>query len=152
MMGQAMVTPPTDAGKAAFRRRLPISRKLGLGAEIVGTYVRARWLLRRTELPDALAVLRGDRPLAVPTDGDRLLTGIRLGRSIGRTLGVLPADSRCLIRSLVLTSLLARRGIGSVLVIGVRSQPDFKAHAWVECSGVPLLDPGEADRGRLVEL
>ena len=151
MMGQAMVTPPTDAGKAAFRRRLPISRKLGLAAEIVGTYVRARWLLRRRELPDAVAALRGDRPLEVPTDGDRLLTGIRLGRTVGRTLGVLPADSRCLVRSLVLTSLLARRGIGSVLVIGVKREPDFEAHAWVECSGVSLLPDGETEYGRLAE-
>lgn len=152
MMGRATVTPPTDAGKAAFRRRLPVLRKLGLAAEIVGMYVRARWLLWRKELPNAVAVLRGDGPLEVPTDGDRLLTGIRLGHTVSRTLGVLPADSSCLVRSLVLTSLLARRGIGSVFVIGVCSQLDFEAHAWVECSGVPLLEPGEAGRGRLVEL
>lgn len=151
MMGQVTVTPPTDAGKAAFRRRLPVSRKLGLAAEIVATYVKVRWWLWRKELPDAVVALRGAAPLEVPTDGDRLLTGIRLGRTVGRTLGVLPADSRCLARALVLTSLLARRGIGSVLVIGVRSHPNFEAHAWVECSGVPLLEPGEADDGRLVE-
>jgi Transglutaminase-like superfamily len=151
MMRQAMVTPPTDAGIAAFRRRLSTVAKFGLAAEIVGTYIRARWLLWRKELPDAVVSIRGDRLLEVPTDGDRLLAGVRLGHTVGRTLGVLPADSRCLVRSLVLTSLLARRGIGSVLVIGVCAQPSFEAHAWVECSGVPLLDPGQADEGRLVE-
>jgi hypothetical protein len=145
------ITPPTDAGKAAFRKRLSTSRKLGLATEIVGTYIRARWLLWRRELPDAVAAIRGEEPLEMPTDGDRLLTGIRLGHTVGRTLGVLPADSRCLVRSLVLTSLLARRGIGSVLVIGVCAQPEFEAHAWVECSGVPLLEPGRANEGRLVE-
>jgi hypothetical protein len=152
MTERAMVTPPTDEGKATFRRRLPIWRKLVLAAEIVGMYVRARWLLWRKELPEAVAALRGDGPLEVPKDGDRLLTGIRLGRTVSRTLGVLPADSRCLVRSLVLTSLLARRGIGSILVIGVCSSADFKAHAWVECSGVPLLDAHEAAGGRLVEI
>jgi hypothetical protein len=123
-----------------------------LAAEILSTYVRARWLLARKNLPDAVAALRGGHRHEQPTEGDLLLTGVRLGRRIGRTLSLLPADSRCLVRSCVLTALLARRGIGSTLIIGVRSAPAFEAHAWVECSGVPLLDPGAGEYGRLVEV
>lgn len=69
-----------------------------------------------------------------------------------RTLTVLPADSRCLMRSLVLTGLLARRGISSSLIIGVRLEPEFAAHAWVEYGGEPLLPPGDPSLGRLTEL
>jgi hypothetical protein len=51
----------------------------------------------------------------------------------------------------VLTRLLASRGIRSSLVIGVRSEPEFEAHAWVECAGIALLPPGDDSYGRLVE-
>jgi hypothetical protein len=48
-------------------------------------------------------------------------------------------DSRCLVRALVLTRMLARRGIESSFVLGVAAQPAFAAHAWLERAGVPLL-------------
>jgi hypothetical protein len=57
-----------------------------------------------------------------------------------------------LTRSLVLTRLLARRGIPSTLVIGVRSQPSFVAHAWVEYRGSALLPAERGTFQRLVEL
>ena len=69
-----------------------------------------------------------------------------------RTLTLLPTDSRCLMRSLVLTQLLARRGIESRFVLGVRSGAEFKAHAWVERNDVPLLPPGDAGFERLLEI
>jgi hypothetical protein len=64
----------------------------------------------------------------------------------------MPGDTRCLARSLVLTRLLAQRGIPAKLVIGVRAAPDFLAHAWVEYDGVPVLSPGDGSFSRLVEL
>jgi hypothetical protein len=64
----------------------------------------------------------------------------------------LPGDTRCLARSLVLTQLLARRGIPSRLVIGARPAPRFLAHAWVEHAGQPVLPIGDGSFGRLVEL
>ncbi len=69
-----------------------------------------------------------------------------------RVLSYLPGDTRCLRRSLVLTRMLARRGIPGRLVIGARTSPEFLAHAWVECSGVPVLSPEGETFGRLVEL
>jgi hypothetical protein len=77
---------------------------------------------------------------------------VRLGRAVARTLRLVPGDTRCLARSLVLTTLLARRGIQAKLVIGARPEPDFRAHAWVECAGHAVLPPGDGAYGRLVEL
>ena len=53
-----------------------------------------------------------------PSTGRRsYLAAVRLGRAVTRTLPLLPSDSRCLMRSLVLTSVLARRGLPSTVVI-----------------------------------
>jgi hypothetical protein len=47
----------------------------------------------------------------------------------------------CLTRSLVLQWVLARRGIGTELQVGVRNEGDgLQAHAWLECGGVPVND------------
>ena len=133
---------------------LPLSDKVRLAGEIVADYVRARWLLRRSGLPGAVAALRAHPAAGEDGSGaaDARVSGLRLGRAVGRTLGALPADSRCLVRSLVLTGLLARRGLSSTLVIGVRPDPEFAAHAWVECAGEPLLYAGEGTYGRLAEI
>ena len=77
--------------------------------------------------------------------------GVRLGRAVQRTLRAVPVDARCLITALVLTRMLARRGIASSFVLGVRRQPDFAAHAWLERDNVPLL-PTTQDFQRLAVL
>jgi hypothetical protein len=130
-------------------KRIPWPGKALIAAEILVSYVCARWLLWRHDLPTVLALLRGE--LARSTDRHQQAIGIRLGRAVGRTLRFLPFDSRCLVRSLVLTRMLSRRGIDSVLVIGVDVRPGFSAHAWVESGGVPLLEPLPDDQ-RLVEV
>ena len=76
----------------------------------------------------------------------------RLGDAVMRTLALLPGDTRCLVRSLVLTRLLARRGIPAKLVIGARTAPSFLAHAWVEYDHSPVLPPGDGSFGRLTEI
>jgi hypothetical protein len=106
-------------------------------AEVVATYLQVRLALRHTGLRNALETLRA--PGAVTGAGNPVRTGRRLGRAVGRTLAVLPADSRCLMQSLVLTRLLARRGIETRLVIAVRPGERFAAHAWIEHDGVALL-------------
>lgn len=137
-------------------RRLPLRRRAALAVETLLVYSRVRWLLRRHDLPETLRVLRA--PLAAggraPADPKlELVNSARIGWAVVRTLSVLPSDSRCLMRSLVLTALLARRGIGSTLVIGVRPEPEFAAHAWLEYDGRPVLPAGTRDRdGRLVAL
>jgi hypothetical protein len=150
MSGGTTLAPPSEAGRRVYTH-LSRREKIGLGTEILVTYLRARSLLRRHGLEEALSILRADEA-AKPADGDGLLTGVRLGRIVGRALGALPADSRCLVRSIVLVALLAKRGISSRLVIGVRSEPTFEAHAWVEYAGYELLPAGEAVHGRLADL
>jgi hypothetical protein len=131
-------------------RGLTPREKARLGGEIVAAYSRARWLLWRTDLPTTLDALRAGMPADEPEKAAR--TGVRLGRAVGLTLRHLPFDSRCLMRSLVLTRILAKRGIGARLVIAVRSENEFVAHAWVERDGIPLLEPAGEPFARIVEL
>ena len=89
------------------------ARKLVLAAEILRSYVRVRLTLRRSDFQSAVVALR--RPDSTVHDGAE---AERLSRAVSRTLRLLPTDSRCLMQSLVLTDVLARRGIASSLVIG----------------------------------
>jgi hypothetical protein len=139
-----------------LQKRLPLGTKIRLGAEVISTYARVRWLLmRRVGLPATLVALRvGVEPADADTapSEESLRVGRRLARIVDRTLGPLPADSRCLVRSLVLVGLLAHRGIASTLVIGVRVEPAFAAHAWVKAGGWALLPAGRGEYERLLEL
>lgn len=123
--------------------------KIALGLEIAAAYLRIRGLLWRTDLPRTLAALRRAQRTG---SADDVAEGARLGRAVQRTLRLVPFDSRCLLRSLVLVSLLARRGIPSSLVIGVAVEPRFAAHAWVEAEEVPLLPTNGGSYERLTRL
>jgi hypothetical protein len=127
-------------------------RRAALAAEIVAAYLRARRRLRREPIERVVAHLRADGPAPTRQPAEALPEAARLGRAVVRTLAFLPGDTRCLRRSLVLTRLLARRGIPGRLVIGARTRPAFLAHAWVELDGVPVLATDDAAFGRLVEL
>lgn len=142
----SLVAAPADARPLARRE------KLALAAEILVAYTRARWWMRRRDLPGALRALRAPAHGVAAPPADGTPTGRRLGRAVVTVLAALPTDSRCLVRSLVLTNLLARRGIESRLVLGVRPGESFAAHAWVEHDSTPLLDPGDFESRRLAEL
>ncbi len=153
-----MASPPAERHRVVARslprnaRRGPVER-VRLIAEIVAAYVQARRELRRVPIEPVIAALRADTSLPTPAEAvDGLQEARRLGWIVARTLAWLPGDTRCLARSLVLTRLLARRGIPAKLVIGARAAPDFLAHAWVECDGTPVLSPGDGSFSRLVEL
>jgi hypothetical protein len=130
-------------------RPIPVLAKARLVGEIVATYVLVRVVLRRRGLRGALDRLR-DAP--VTCDRSPVTPARRLGRVVTRTLEPLPADTRCLMRSLVLTRVLARRGIDTRLVIGVHPGERFAAHAWVEHDGAALLPTGGSDFDELVTL
>jgi Transglutaminase-like superfamily len=133
-------------------RRLRPSERALLAAEIVASYLQARRELRRAPIAAAIAALRSESLPPQPASvADALGEARRLGWAVARTLRPMPGDTRCLARSLVLTRLLARRGIPAKLVIGARVAPDFLAHAWVEYDGQPVLGPGDGSFGRLVE-
>jgi Transglutaminase-like superfamily len=127
--------------------------RVRLAAEIVAAYLQARRELRRAPIESVVAALRSEAPPPPLAPGPHALEEARrLGWTVARTLKLMPGDTRCLARSLVLTRLLARRGIPAKLVIGAQAAPDFLAHAWVEYDGQPVLSPGDGSFGRLVEL
>ena len=133
--------------------RLSPLRKLRLGAEAIRAYARVRRLLRGSDLPTVVERLRGQAVApAGPPGHSEYAAGLRLARATSRTIRLLPTDSRCLMRSLVLTAMLARRDVAGTVVIGVSPGEEFGAHAWVELGGRPLLPPDEETYGRLVEL
>lgn len=133
---------------------LSTGQKTSLSLEVLRTYLRVRWLLARRGLPEAVRILRGG--LASHRVGgseqQRRASAARYGRTVVRILRLLPTDGRCLMRSLVLATLLARRGIFSTVVIGVRPDPSFAAHAWIEVDGQPVLATDEDAFQRLTEL
>ncbi len=148
-----VATPALAAAPGANRaQRLSHAARLRLAIEILAAYAQARRALRRAPIEAAVASLRSQSPPTDATTTRSLEEALQLGRAVTRLLVHLPGDTRCLARSLVLTRLLARRGIEAKLVIGARARPEFLAHAWVEHAGDPVLDPGDDSFGRLVEL
>jgi hypothetical protein len=120
----------------------------------LGCYRQVRKTMRHSSIAPAVQTLRGGVPIDAARGSERevLYEAWRLGQAVQRTLRLAPGDTRCLTRSLVLTRILARRGISSTLVIGARAKPRFQAHAWVEQAGQPVLPAGDGSYGRLVEL
>jgi len=142
-------------------RTFSVPDKLLLAVEIIATYMQAHWWLRRSEITETVALARlTPRREATSIVGgsspdlsrEAAQLGIRLGKVIQRIFRLLPGDTRCLTRSVVLMRMLARRHMDTTLVIGVRAAPSFGAHAWIEHAGRPLLDPIEPDGQRLVAL
>lgn len=152
--------PLTEQRRAAGRARMPDGRRLApaervrLIAEILAAYRNARRVLRETQIATAVQSLRQRAPLHPDerAEAETFAEAHRLGRAVQRTLAFAPGDKRCLTRSLVLTQMLAQRGIQARLVIGARTSPSFLAHAWVEYAGHPVLPAGDGSFGRLVEL
>lgn len=127
--------------------------RIRLMSEIAGAYLCTRRALARAPIATAVADLRAQASRSPPyARDDPLVEAWHLGSAVVRTLALLPGDTRCLTQSLVLTRLLARRGIPATLVIGTRTTPSFAAHAWVEHAGRPVLPPGDGSFGRIVEL
>jgi len=139
----------TKAEALARDARLSAFAKASLALEIVTAYVRIRYALRRADVRDVVARLRAGNP----TPPESLEHGaVRLARAVHRTLAFTPRKSRCLLESLVLTQLLARRGIAASVVIGVQPGGEFAAHAWVELGPHRLLPSGNGSFEPLVRL
>lgn len=134
--------------------RLSAGAKLRLAAEIVVTYGRVRWAMRREKLESVVARLRAAGGAEGEGEGESLSRAGRfqLAGAVGKLLSLLPTDSRCLVRSLVLLALLERRGVAGTLVIGVCTEPEFAAHAWIECEGDELLPSGAGKFAPLTRL
>lgn len=132
------VRRPVEVEELLVPGRVGLRLRARLIVEVLRTYALARRLLREGNISEVTQTLRaaGDNSL------DResaLIVGRRLQRPVVRTLSALPTDSRCLMRSLVLLGMMARRGAQCELSIGAQTDKGFAAHAWVEYDGVHLL-------------
>jgi hypothetical protein len=125
--------------------------RVRLAIEVLGVYARVRWLVLRRGAVPTVSVLRRGLVDAGPDSG-QVERGLRFGRAVVKVLRLLPTDSRCLMRSLVVTRMLARRGVYAKVIIGVRPKPSFAAHAWVEVDGQPVLPTDESTYQRLTEI
>ena len=77
---------------------------------------------------------------------DALLPASRIAWLVEKAGQYCPAGTSCLKEALVLSRLLARRGIPTTLRIGVGRQADaFAAHAWLEQDGRVILGDGDID-------
>ncbi len=133
---------------ATFLRR---ARRAPLAVETLLAYARTRRRMAgETDVRKVLADARRGRDGQLPADP--LPEARRLAYAVSLTLALLPNDSHCLVRSLVLIELLATRGIAASLVIGTSGPADFSAHAWVKVGGEALLPAGAFASGRLAEL
>lgn len=122
---------------------------LPLTAIVVHTIGVGRWqrvLARHT--PFKKPSISDSRPATakstgISDDAGEGPSAIQKARVIAKTVRVAARHgiyhANCLEQSLVLWSLLVRKGIESELRFGARKE-DFRleAHAWVECYGVPL--------------
>jgi hypothetical protein len=133
-----MTTTAGGQVERLLRKRMPLDLRLRIALEIVVTYMEVRWRMFRGDVRDVVSSLRGGA-VDVHNPYDAYRIGRRLRYPVRRTLDPLPWDSRCLMRSLVLLRMLARRGVVCQLVIGVRPGESFGAHAWIEHGRYPLL-------------
>lgn len=118
--------------------------------EILIAYAPLARRLHGNDIAELIALARRPGPRDAVDEVEQHQVAIRLGKMVLQVLRVLPTDARCLIRSLVLLRLLDRRSIDATLVIGVHTEGEFGAHAWVEQLARPVLPTGRVTR--LVEL
>jgi hypothetical protein len=139
-------SPTEERGRARLAR-------VRLAGEILVTYLRVTRMVRRSDVRAVLGQVRDAVLERLPPTSAAAADAAHLARGTQRVLGHLPGDTRCLKQSLVLSALLARRGVASHVVIAVWGrEEDFGAHAWVEAEGHDLLPPGPFEDTRLVEL
>lgn len=135
--------------------RLSPLLRLRLTLEVVTTYLRVRWLMRRDEPEQVVRALRAQVSRLSPgvelERENEVFVAWRLARAMEKVLTRLPSDSRCLFSSLTLIGMLERRGIDQVLLIAARPRP-FAAHAWVEVDGEPVLPDADPGYERILEL
>src|SRR5690349_16159070 len=128
-VGRPVPLPPREEMRPLHRLRLI--------AEIWALYLPLLWRLRRRGINHVLPAARSTRGARIEVPAaERQEVAVRLGSIVGHVLDWVPFDNRCLIRSVVLVRVLARRSIDdATLVIGVKTAGGFGAHAWVEREG-----------------
>lgn len=121
---------PTAVNASLFEETLPAPR-LALVAEALAQQVIARRRVKRESISALLAPSHAGRPdleLCVP-----------LAAAFRRATRYANAEDQCLAQGIAMRAMLARRGLASELVIGVRLP--FAAHCWVQLGETVLSDP-----------
>jgi hypothetical protein len=101
--------------------------------DLVVAIMTARWRMRKG-LP-----CRSYHPTRSAPDGGTLAALHLAMTALRRIILFIPTPRRCLPASLITAVFLARRGVTTQIVFGVRSYP-FEAHCWVEHDGVVVDD------------
>jgi hypothetical protein len=132
------------AGMQALRRNFASFRQLPRAGrhDAVAALWLAMWYSLRLRVL-GLPAMRAASPDPVPQAPAALaLEDIRsLARLVDAVVHRALGTDQCLARSLVLQSMLRRKGVDSRLRIGVqRAGTSLRAHAWVECGGIPVND------------
>jgi hypothetical protein len=124
---------------AEGRERLGPVDKAWLVWLVLRAYPAAWRQVRRNDLRAMVEHARSTRAMHECPSPDPERSATLLAAATRRTVRLLPSDKRCLVTSLVLLRLLEQHGLKATLVLGVRQQPEFLAHAWVERDGKALL-------------
>lgn len=123
-----MAQPPTESRSTA-PVPLPLLAKVTLLLRVWSAAARVWFLLRRQPVGKVAA------RVGVLSDRSRQPIAL-LNRAVDRSLRVGSYQPRCLIRSLVLYSLLRSQGDAAELIIGMPVLPTSSdAHSWVELGG-----------------
>lgn len=148
---------------AAWRRAPPARRRLALEAALALIHARAVTLLppRRyaRHLGAALGGIPRDPSPELPPGAERQAREI--GRMVERVAAALPLRLVCLQQAIAARRMLARRGIPSVLHLGVVRDPEVRAaaraapagdvaHAWLRCGAVAVTGGEDVARYAVV--
>ena len=117
-----------------------------MATQAIVTLTLASLDLRRTPNDRLLARLGKFQPVGAydtpvnvaelaPTARDDLRAAARVGRIVTRAARLLPWHPSCLRQSLATRWLLARRGIDSMMLLGVSDPSNMNAHAWITVHG-----------------
>lgn len=137
-----------DGWRAAPRRLSALLSsawpRRGLVAEACLSLLAAEARLRLLPLKDqgmrdlARAAVPSEAP-ATGSEGERR-AALDVAWAVTRVVAYFPNSARCLAQALAARAMLRRRGIASLMHIGV-ARPDsesFEAHAWLEAAGVEV--------------
>jgi hypothetical protein len=111
--------------------------KIGFALTVASAALPVLGVRRTTALIGKLVPPSTDGPPLNPSQQAR-----GLAERIAAVAKRIPGKPTCLPQALVLQAGLRRRGIESLLRLGVRQVEPFEAHAWVEVDGV-TIDPAE---------
>ena len=118
--------------RSLFLRAVVLLPLVSLSLKLRGLAATQRWL---------------EKARAKRTSADKMeaaQTALEVVRAVGAAVRHGLGHPTCLEQSLMMCWLLRREGIASQLRIGVRKDGErFEAHAWVECEGKAIGEPGK---------